>query len=222
MRGWRQDHRDFAARHKRTIVLEWGYFDRINDKSNPHKGHWQLSPDGLNNLPIGVFPSDRLDATGVQLLERSHNQDGYVLICGQVRKDAAVMDVDYPAWISEQIRKYTARGERILFRPHPGGGTERYGVADRLIQVGDLQSALDGAKFVVCYNSNAGHDALLAGVPVVCDPAAPYYELSGEVCPSIEDRRRYFSRCAYGQWRRAEIADGMKATLESMGYGGRF
>ena len=155
-------------------------------------------------------------------MEREHVQDGYVLICGQVQTDAAVMDVDYPAWLSEQIRRYQARGEDVRFRPHPKCVADPPPEAAAVILSGTLEDALKGAKFVVCYNSNAGHDALLAGVPVVCDPCAPYHELSGEVCPGYSDRLRYFSRAAYGQWRRADIAEGFEATLVRMGYAGRF
>lgn len=221
MRGWRQDHQDLAAKHKRAIVVEWGYFDRINSKNDSTKGHWQLSPDRLNNLPDGEFPPDRFYATGVKLIERMHNADGYVLICGQVKCDAAVMGIDYPRWIAEQIDKYSARGERVKFRPHPKE-PDYYGVSPSMLLDGTLDDALAGAKFIVCYNSNAGHDALIAGVPVVCDPIAPYYELSGEVIPSMDDRLKYFSRCAYGQWRRCEIETGVHETLMRLGYDGKF
>lgn len=203
------------------MILEWGYFDRINKKGNPNVGHWQLSPDHLNNPPQGDYPSDRFNAVGLGIQERDPVPDGYVLLCGQVPEDAAVLDVDYPAWLKGQWDYYTARGERVLFRPHPRAVTQPFNSPPELTNRGDLKTALAGAKFVVCYNSNTGHDALLAGVPVVCDPVAPYAELSGETCPSVERRQHYFSRAAYGQWRHSEIVTGFIETLKRMGYGSR-
>lgn len=193
----------------------------MSDNRTATGGHWQISPRALNQLPAGEFSSDRFDATGIKLLDREPKPDGYVLICGQVPEDAAVMDVDYPAWLRYQWDYWTARGEQVFFRPHPKSLTQAISVPKSQIKQGDLSHDLNGAKLVVCYNSNAGHDALIAGVPVYCSDTAPYAELSGEVCPSIEERRRYFSRAAYGQWKIEEMDQGVITTLERMGYGSR-
>lgn len=221
MRGWRDNHRRFAERHNDVVVVEWGYFARVNRPREGIFNYWQLSPGRLNTLPDGEFPPDRFEATGFKLLDRDPRPDGYVLLCGQVAEDAAVQDVDYPAWMRKQWDYWKSKGERVLFRPHPKAIRPALRVNKPDIHTGELSDALDGAKFVVCYNSNVGHDALLAGVPVVCDPVAPYYELSGEVCPSREARLRYFSRAAYGQWKLSEFEAGVIETLKRMGYGDR-
>jgi len=67
---------------------------------------------------------------------------------------------------------------------------------------------LAGARLVVTWNSNVGHEALLAGVPVVAHGPAAYAELAGETLPSVDARREYFHRVAYGQWTLDEMRSG--------------
>lgn len=218
MRGWRKEHREIAKNYRDVVVMEWGYFARVNNHSQYHKGHWQLSTGELNTLPEGEFPPDRFLNLGLEIKDRPAKSGGYVLICGQVPQDAQIMDVDYPKWVQSQIKHYQDRGEKVFYRPHPRAGTEDFTLDKNLYLRGNLSDALDGCKFLVCYNSNVGHDALLAGVAVVCDPCAPYYELSGEECPARDRRLRYFSRAAYGQWRISELEQGITETLKRMGY----
>ncbi len=217
MRGWRKEHRNLAANYKDVIVMEWGYFDRVNNHQEYHKGHWQLSIGELNALPVREFSPDRFFNLNIELKDRPE-KSGYVLICGQVPQDAQIEDVNYPEWVKSQIEYYESRGEKVLYRPHPRAGTEDFTLPKEQYLRGKLQPALDGAKFIVCYNSNVGHDALIQGVPVVCDPCAPYYELSGEECPPKDRRLRYFSRAAYGQWKLSELEQGLTETFNRMGY----
>ncbi|MCK5746427.1 MAG: hypothetical protein KAH44_09430, partial [Oricola sp.] len=68
---------------------------------------------------------------------------------------------------------------------------------------------------IVTINSNIGHEALINGVPVICDPGAPYAELAndcfseGLFMPDAKLRKKYFSRLAYGQWTLEEIRSGL-------------
>lgn len=106
--------------------------------------------------------------------------------------------------------------DNAVYRPHPRGGIAIPGL------VGNSQSladALAGARLVVTYSSNVGHDALLAGVPVVAHGPAAYSELSGEELPNVEARRAYFNRVAYGQWSVEEMASGeaQRAWLDALG-----
>src|SRR5690606_3885364 len=93
-----------------------------------------------------------------------------------------------------------------VYRPHPRGGIDLPGVESH---TGWLEESLAGARLVVTWNSNVGHDALLAGVPVVAHGPAAYDELTGETLPSVDARREYFHRVAYGQWTLAEMRSGL-------------
>jgi len=187
-----------------VLVADWGYLARVNQPDESAAGHWQVSLGGLNQVPTFACPSDRFDALGLEIVEQGGDPDGYVLVCGQVPGDAAHgMDAaTLKAWLLEQISRY----DDVLYRPHPRGGIDLPGVKT---QRGPLSDALAGARLVVTCNSNVGHDALLAGIPVVANGRAAYEELSGETLPSVQARRDYFNRVAYGQWTLAEMRSGV-------------
>jgi hypothetical protein len=124
-----------------------------------------------------------------------------VLLIGQMPGDAAHAGTDHRQWLTDQLKRY----DDIVYRPHPRGGIDLHGVR---MHTGALSDALRGARLVVTYNSNTGHEALLGGIPVVCDPCAAYAPLSGETLPSKEDREAYFHRVAYGQWTADEVRSG--------------
>ncbi|NYT67971.1 hypothetical protein [Pusillimonas noertemannii] len=186
-----------------VLVADWGYLARVSHPGESATGHWQVSLGGLNKIPTFACPPDRFDVLGLDLVERGGDPDGYALICGQVPGDAAHgMDAAaLKAWLLEAVAKHG----NVVYRPHPRGGIDLPGVKT---QRGSLAEALAGARLVVTFNSNVGHDALIAGVPVLCGPGAAYDELAGEVLPSIQARRDYFSRVAYGQWTLAEMRSG--------------
>jgi hypothetical protein len=216
IKSWRQRQRRIAAMYpdKPILVLDWGYFARVNKPDDWHKGYWQISNRQLNAMPEGKYPMDRFEATGCEIKTRKHKPDGYVLVCGQMPLDAAVMGTDHGQWLREQIKRYRDQGHDVRYREHPRGGVE---IKDIPLCQGPLDQALDGAKFIVCYNSNVAHEALLMGVPVVCDPCAPYAELSGETIPTKAKRQAYFSRAAYGQWKVSEFDQGFKFWLGRLG-----
>jgi hypothetical protein len=184
-----------------TIILDWGYLNRVNDRSEAATGHWQMSLDGLNRIPPFACPSDRFDGLGLTVAECGGDPSGYVLLIGQMPGDAAHAGTDHRQWLMDQLKRY----DDIVYRPHPRGGIDLPGVRTH---TGALSDALRGARLIVTYNSNTGHDALLAGIPVVCDPCAAYAPLSGETLPSKADREAYFHRVAYGQWTADEVRSG--------------
>jgi hypothetical protein len=214
MVGWRDKQQSIAAAYSAigvpVIVVDWGYIARVNLPSEREAGYWQVSPGGLNRPPQFDVEPDRLGLTGVDIAtRRSGDTNGYVLVCGQIPTDAAVSGTDHKAWLLEQMANYPD----AVYREHPRGGVK---LPQFPQSAGTMAEALEGARLVVTYNSNAGHDALLAGVPVVCDPCAAYAELSGERLPSLERRRAYFSRIAYGQWRWDELGAGVLFVMENL------
>lgn len=204
--GWRSGKRvakSYEAAGVPVLVVDFGYLKRVNAPDEYMQGHWQVGLGGLNRIPSFACPSDRFDALGLDIAKAGGNPQGNVLVCGQVPGDAAHgMDAhSLREWLREKMREYPD----AIYRPHPRGGIAIPGHANNHQPLAD---ALAAARLVVTYNSNVGHDALLAGVPVVCGPGAAYGELAGEALPSIEERREYFSRVAYGQWTAEEMASG--------------
>lgn len=204
--GWRAGKRvaeGYAAKGIPVLTADFGYLSRVNEPGEYLQGHWQVGLGGLNKIPPFACPPDRFEALGLAIVERGGNPAGPVLVCGQVGGDAAhgLGAHDLRVWLREQLETYAGS----IFRPHPRGGIAVPGYAS---DHRPLAEALADASIVVTYNSNVGHDALLAGVPVVCGIGAAYEELSGTELPSVETRQAYFNRVAYGQWTIAEMASG--------------
>lgn len=187
-----------------AVVADWGYLKRVSEPSEAERGYYQVGIGGLNAVPPFDCPSDRFDALGLTVAPRGGDPKGYVLVCGQVPGDAAHgMDANaYISWLRETISQYP----EAVYRPHPRGGVDLPGIESH---TGPLSEALAGARLVVTWNSNVGHDALLAGVPVVAHGPAAYSELAGETLPSVDPRREYFHRVAYGQWTLDEMRSGV-------------
>lgn len=178
-----------------VFIFDWGYIKRVNSPGTHQTGYWQVSYAKLNGIPDFECPSDRFERLGVEITKKGFTRNGYVLLIGQMPGDAAVHGTDHKQWLIDQHEHYTQRGFDVRYREHPRGGVSLpYPKASP-----DLIEAIKGAQFVVTFTSNTGHDALLMGVPVVCDKRAAYYPLSGRL-PSLRKRQAYFNRLAYGQW----------------------
>ena len=103
-----------------TIVLDWGYLDRVNDRSEAATGHWQVSLGGLNRIPPSACPPDRFNTLGLTMEEHGGDPDGYVLLIGQMPGDAAHAGTDHRQWLLNQVRRY----DDVVYRPHPRGGID--------------------------------------------------------------------------------------------------
>lgn len=189
-----------------VAVIDYGYLRRTNYAHDWRTGHWQVSLGGLNILPPFECPSDRFDALGLQITERGGDPKGYALLCVQTPGDASHgMDQDaLQHWCEAQA----AIWPDLVIRPHPLQADLSFGLP--VCSAKTLAEALAGARLVVTGNSNSGHDALMAGVPVVATvPGAAWSALSGQHLPSIEVRLNHFHRCAYGQWTWSEFRAGL-------------
>lgn len=146
------------------------------------------------------------------MLKPWEKRDGYALIMGQVASDQAVRHVDIGKWY-RQVAAYL-KGHDVRFRPHPGA--VRRGQVDNVPDAtridGTLEDAINGASFVVTFNSNSAVDAVLAGVPTVAvDPGSMAWDVTSHdirdplVTP---DRTQWVSRLAWKQWTDDEMASG--------------
>lgn len=206
---WGHRHRDIIRRQKdlgrRYLVMERGYIgDRFSWTS--------LGYDGLNghaDFCNQDVSGDRWDKHFAHLMRPWRKRDGYALVMGQVRGDAALQGVNWVGWASGTIAQLKALGHDVRFRPHPKDPGQCYGCPTL---TGELENALAGASLVVTWNSNSGVDAALAGVPVVAmDRRSMAWDIAAhglETAGITPDRTRWAHRLAWCQWRLSEIQDG--------------
>lgn len=215
--------REYRRRTPRVpvVVIDYGYLRRAcQEQFGGGEGYWQMSlntPSGLNSIPRFACPSDRFETLDLSINKKGGDPDGAVLVCGQHVGDPShgrSTARELQAWADEQIGLLIEQGhQKVIFRPHPFSPDVRPSRSD--CKVMDpakypLDKVFPKIKMVVCQNSNIGHDALLAGVPVIATRSdAPYYELAGPKLPSVEERKAYFSRVAYAQWTLVELERGL-------------
>lgn len=130
----------------------------------------------------------------------------HILVCPNrsFGRPDLIMPLRWAEDVTARIAKVTKREIRI--RPHPGNGAHRTPLSD------DLR----GAHACVIWSSSAGVQALISGVPVICE--GPAWICKDAACPSWEHlarggvygghRRRALERLAWAQWRVDEIATG--------------
>lgn len=198
------------------FVIDYGYLRRVNGVDDFLTGHWQVSRGWLNNIPEFYCPPNRWEALGLEVREKGGDPKGYVLVCGQHVGDPShgFGEAGLRDWANDMVRRYQDEGRQVVFRPHPDSP---HVLPDATLGCridsggrGTIGDALEEAALLVTICSNAGHDALLAGVPAIASmpDLAAWAELSGEVLPSVAQRQRYFQRVAYAQWTIDELRSG--------------
>jgi len=211
----------------KTFIMERGFFDRMNYSQADlqgfnHTASWACQLGGP--APVeGVRRFAAIEASiGKRTPVKAH-KSGYILVLGQTNGDAQLRDsgIHRACDLFGAVR--AATGEKIVFRPHPENGwrPEYAEVMD-----GPLGDVLSGARFCITINSNAGNDALWAGVPVLCFGPS-LYEMAGvamgTAAPKLEhdirlmlngwapnDRRvlSYMHWLCARQWTNKELATG--------------
>lgn len=191
-----------------VCILERGYFPGREDFTSVSFG------GGLNRR--GNFSSFEIDEKRLQrhwpaLLKPWQEQTPRnALIFGQVEGDMSIAGVD----IRRKYR-FFAQGLRdcdltVRFRPHPQGGSQ---FSEAPEMHGTLRDALQWADLTCAWNSNAGVDSILAGVPHICfDEGAMAYDVSAQCFhpyrPSDEQRLEWAEELSYWQWNSDEMASG--------------
>ena len=212
--GMRVNGRDIIEEYLKrgipSIVIDLGYLKRAM-KSNGYDGYWQVSLNGLNWLP-DTAPDDRFKSLGLDY-PKYQKRVGYVLLCEQTPGDSShgMNLFQINDWMDRAVSKCEALGLQYKKRHHPMNSQ----VPKDQLPDCPIEDDLKGAACVYVHNSNAGNDALMAGLPVVCDenplykPA--YYEIASKDLADIyypENIQDYLNRLAYGQWTRDEIENG--------------
>ncbi len=142
----------------------------------------------------------------------------HIVLCGQVPWDASVQHTDHANWCRETAMKLSALTDRpIRFRPHPLQPTA-IDMADCPVEFSTnatLAEDLVDAWAAVTYNSNAGVEATIAGIPAFASDigAMGYSILNHDIeqinSPATPDRRQWLWNLAYTQWTCEEMARGL-------------
>lgn len=199
-----------AHGRKPLLVVERGYVHRDR--------YWSAGWGGINgradfrNMSV---PSDRWNALGVELKSWRHI-DGPVLVCGQVPWDVSVQDSDHIKWVRSTVSAITGMGKPALFRPHPEAVKRGVDYDPGCETSRDsLEADLARAAAVVTFNSNAGVDAVIAGVPTVTmDRGSMAWDTTGHGLDNLgriptPDRAEWANRIAYAQWTLDEMTSGL-------------
>lgn len=219
-------------------ALTWGWI-RPGQSSHFHAsivrmgvdfGYWKHLAKQPHDYPMRVtvnaghphgfvhgrdWPPDRWDALGL-VTRTDFDPAGPIILVGQGRKSVWMYGEKPGEWETRKLNQLRAAypGRDILFRAKPGRG-HLTNLGNAPLAEGKIEHVLRGAALVVCRHSNVALDAILAGVPVVCEDG-----LASAVCPrelpewkairplSQADRMRVLHASAWWQWTGYEAAQG--------------
>lgn len=202
-----------VARGGQVVVLERGYLgDRFAWTSVSLGGglNGRAEFRGLSDDPA------RFEAHFGGLMKPWSRRTGFALLLGQVPGDMSLQAVrgDLSGWYARTAAQLAAAGWEVAFRPHPQAVARGLGKGPPDVPVigGSLAQALAGAGLAVTFNSNAGVEAVLAGVPTLAAdigsmawPVASHGVEEGQRRPP---REAWAARLAWCQWTHAEIESG--------------
>lgn len=232
---------DGLLRHARrqgaeTCILETSYIEPRKDYVSVSFGE---HINGRNRF-YGPFhdPSRWQQYFDGRMSDWGAPADGYALIMGQMPGDQAVRPyVNFYDWAAGVHNELAAAGHQVQFRAHPGQKlpmksrilkhakvcvhAEELELHRGLLALQDakvvmraevkLREALQGAKFVVTFNSNSGVDAALFGRPVIAvDKGSMAWDVAGHKLGEIvmPNRAAWAYALAWKQWTRDELASG--------------
>lgn len=194
-----------AGRH--YLIMERGFLgDRYKWTS--------LGLDGLNGraaFPPPLDDGERFNRHFGHRLKSWHDGD-YALVIGQVPGDASLRGLgSIEKWAQDQTDKLRSHGYRVVYRPHPLNH-DNFCPAGAESSTGPLCYDLDGASLAVTYNSNAGVDSVVAGVPTITmdegSMAWPVSSHSIDEPTYTGDRKDWTTRLSWCQWSMNEINTG--------------
>lgn len=200
----------FQRMGKDVLILELGYIGNRRE-------HISIGWNGLNNYAeFPEYPEDngeRFRAHGGVLKPWKEGGD-YILILGQVKKDASLKGLDIEPWYKDMASQAAkVHGLPVYFRPHPEsfrrrGYTELNGVPT---MGGTLEESIEGAKFTIAFNSNSCLDSVMMGVPCVAgDKGTMAWDLCSKDVNNIiyPEREKLVYSLAWKQWTYDEIKEG--------------
>ncbi|XZE19810.1 hypothetical protein SH449x_005139 [Pirellulaceae bacterium SH449] len=199
---------NFKRKH---LVIERGFVRREH--------YYMVGWDGLNGRADFCnqrSPGNRIKQLGVTLSPWRRNGT-HIVLCGQVPWDASVQHTDHIAWCRKTACRLSEITDRpIRFRPHPMQ-PNAINMQDCPVEISTnrtLDEDMVDAWAVVTFNSNAGVEATIAGVPAFAeDIGAMGYSILNHDLEKINNpetpcRQQWLKNLAYTQWNLEEISSG--------------
>lgn len=194
-----------AAASPRLLVMERGH---VGDRMTLVSCGW----DAIGRRGRYARPADggaRWNRLFGHLLEpywfppagTAPQSSGYALLIGQVPGDAALGKLELDGWVKRVTTALANQGWAVRYRPHPLAIPPRRSLAEDLA----------GAGVCVTFNSTAGVEAVLAGVPTVTlDEGAMAWDVAGHALDEIvrPDRTAWAHDLAYTTWTPDELSSG--------------
>ena len=213
-----QIFRQQRQNNKDVIVLETGYINRGDGEHH----HYAAGFNGLNgraDFKNKGMPNDRVRKLGIEL--KPWRKGSNLILCGQVPWDASVDHSNHFQWLQQTAEELKKTGLPVVFRPHPLAKLAPLpGIEYSTVP---LKQDLQNAHCVVTFNSNAGVEALLEGVPVyAADEGSMAWPVALKSLSSIAhpltaiddgsilepDRVQWLNNLSYCQWTLKEMANG--------------
>ena len=190
--------------------MDSGYLGNRPGYRNPHGWkHWhRIVPNNLQHDAVIKRPSDRWNQLGLEILRRRCGSS--ILIVAPDEKPCKFYDIDLDTWLAQTIATIKQHTDRpIVIRERNKSRTDR--------KINRVERALDDVHAVVTFNSIAGTESILAGVPVFalapCNAARPVSNLDLKHIdnPWFPDQDQILSwayHLAYGQFHIDEFKNG--------------
>lgn len=220
--------RNYVLANRHAVHVDLGYWSRRfrGDRYGYHR--FSINRHHPDYFQRVKHPRDRADELGIKLEPWSHGGE-YVLLCGMSEKAAGVVGLGFQEWEREAARQIAAVTSRpIWYRPKPNkygsyrgiNGTQMTRPRAKLSAEGypttDISDALRGAWCVVSHHSNAGIDAIVAGVPcfqvdgvALAMGLADLRKIETPRQPTDDERRQWANDVAYTQFNCSEMRKGV-------------
>lgn len=211
--GWKQPGiiRMAHQRGERVLVMERGFLpDRMQWCSlgwDGLAGRGKYAPAGDNGQRWETYFS------GLRKPWKVEN-DGYVLLIGQVPGDAALRGMALQPWATGVCEKLRQAGYAVRYRPHPimTARGDTFCPQGAMLTRRELQDDLAGAAACVTYSSTTAVEAVLAGVPTVAiDEGSIAWPVTSHDLDDLfyrSGRRQWCHDLAWRQWTIDELAAG--------------
>lgn len=199
---------------RRFRYMDTGYFGNRPNSLNPHgwKVWHRIVDNDLQHNCVLTRPSDRWDR--LKITARPFKRTGReVLVVAPDDKPCTFYNTTLDAWLAQTVNTIQQNTDRPIVVRHRKPGMIKH---NRDTET-SFDTALTTAWAVVTFNSNAGTESILNGVPVFVTQAAnaarplalddlskiesPYY-------PTDDEVRAWASHLAYGQFHNNELENG--------------
>lgn len=221
----------YHAAGKSFLIMDKGYTRRKSLGNIEHNNYWRVGVNALHTQfsvkSVLVHSSGRFEKLGIALLPiKKEKEDGYVLILPPARKIFLFLDRGdlkamkaYFARVAKTVLAVTDKKVRFRGKTEQGRWQFTLEMSDRILSYPSGQTIrqdIAGASVVVTHTTNAGVQAVIAGVPVVELGYGVVKPLTETDLANVGNPRRYTEAerwrfvcwLAWQQWTLAELASG--------------